>query len=115
MSLALPNPGIDVEAMVGSDFTGSPRTVLTETACNAPVKAADRVLFCLIASPGRIMSFSMRWEGYMLHSNGPQVIVASQRSAVHVIFGRTDVVFIAVGNGECHKLSEQARCMTPPT
>ena len=78
MSLALANSGIDVEAMVGSVFAWSPRTGLTETACNAPVKAVDRVPFCLVASPGRIMSCSMRQKRYMLHSNGPQVIVASQ-------------------------------------
>lgn len=116
MPLALPNPGIDVEAMVGSVFAWSPRTVLTETACNAPVMAVDCVPFCLVASPGRIMSCSMRRKRYMLHSNGPEVIVASQWSAVNVIFGRKEGC--CIHHGRKRRMSQAvrtARCRTPPT
>lgn len=71
---------------------------------------------CLVASPGRIMSCSMRRKRYMLHSNGPQVIAASQWSAVNVIFGRKNRR--CIHHGGKRRMSQAvrtARCRTPPT
>lgn len=52
----------------------------------------------------------------MLHINGPQVIVASQWSAVHMIFGRKNRR--CIHHGGKRRMSQAirtARCMTPPT
>jgi hypothetical protein len=116
MSLALPNAGIDVEAMVGKGFYLVTTHSTDETTCNAPVMVVDSVSFCLVASPGRIMSYSMRRKRYMLHSNGPQVIVGSQWSAVNVIFGRKNRR--CTHHGGKRRMSQAvrtARCRTPPT